>query len=1085
MADNKTEKSLREIIGQIQEGKVVLFLGAGASHAAGGPIGQKLTEMIKQNFPNIEQDINNFIEVCQDVIDTPPYDRNKLEEFIRDKLFSLQPSKSHRVMTKYDWSAIFTNNFDDLIEVAYRTTPEKIKRCIPIYSDNPQVTPDDRRKVYLFKMMGCLKAQPGESGQMVLSRADYNQALKRRAKYFELLFDFVKTGTMVFIGYSFGDHLVLDVIDEVKQIYGDERLPWSYALFEELKLNEKTSYMFQSRKIQPLECSYQDFLTYLEKNYKTPIQISVSKNLHIKLMGHDLQISEEEVRQDAEYFEVLTEEKFNEKAGEKDGFFKGIKKSWGAFREGWDFRREVYISPEVKNTAEGVGFSGGLKDRVFAELKKRDTEENKVLLITGMAGVGKTMLLRRIAHDVYKGGFAPVIFINAAGINFDYKLLASFMENLNRQIDKKTPEGEHIPQIKHVIMVDDAASFIQHINRLKDYLTSRGRSVLIIAAERRGEWEAALRRHPFRIAEENVYKLDEELNDKEKRRIVDHFYDLGYVQTKGMFWDDIIQREFENSFFATIYTLVHPSRKPLNEIIRDQYQNLTNLTQRAFKYICCFHQFNRPINLELLVRSLKCSYSDFHSEVIGKDAAKVIFEEEDEIGNLLYRTHHRIIARKTVEFFFGDPEEQKSIFLEIMGEAVLTNRKEREICKKLLVEDIGPNAKVQTLSYEQQRQIFNTICEKNPVRCLIHHWGILETDDHNYLEAERLLRLALEVPKEDIEAYRGESDQTILTSLGNLYAHMGMEEVEKENESKAQKYFNSAEGCFNDAKHGYFPNVYAYHAHAYMWYQKGNRTRNEVEKIEYYARSLEILTIAKDNVNEDELQAIYELETMIWGQLEDETKIRQYVDVLRITFNTPRGYYLSAQLILRKASKKEGNEKEKTLECALDSVEIALKFFPSDEHCLRLKARIVKELKQYDLKEYLRSLQSWKAVASVPNVWLLYELGRTTFILGYYDRSMAAFQELETGVGMGHRLRSRTRGLIMGEKGKKEEFEGTIVNKFSPYNGEIRCETLRSLQYTIAFRPIACRFTPSRGDLVKFYIGFSFRGPGAVNVRKI
>lgn len=220
MADNKTEKSLREIIGQIQEGKVVLFLGAGASHAAGGPTGQKLTEMIKQNFPNIEQDLNNFIEVCQDVIDTPPYDRNKIEEFIRDKLFSLQPSNSHKVMTKYDWSGIFTTNFDDLVEVAYRTSPEERKRCIPIYSDNPQVSPADRSKVYLFKMMGCMNAQVDESGQMVLSRADYNRALKRRGKYLELLFDFVKAGTMMFIGYGFGDRLVLDVIDEVSKCMG-------------------------------------------------------------------------------------------------------------------------------------------------------------------------------------------------------------------------------------------------------------------------------------------------------------------------------------------------------------------------------------------------------------------------------------------------------------------------------------------------------------------------------------------------------------------------------------------------------------------------------------------------------------------------------------------------------------------------------------------------------------------------------------------------------------------------------------------------------------------------------------------------
>lgn len=37
----------------------------------------------------------------------------------------------------------------------------------------------------------------------------------------------------------------------------------------------------------------------------------------------------------------------------------------------------------------------------------------------------------------------------------------------------------------------------------------------------------------------------------------------------------------------------------------------------------------------------------------------------------------------------------------------------------------------------------------------------------------------------------------------------------------------------------------------------------------------------------------------------------------------------------------------------------------------------------------------------------------------------------------------------------------------------------------IVFRPIACGFTPSPGDMVKFNIGFSFRNPIAINVRKM
>lgn len=1082
------QEQLRDISQRVHTGNMALFLGAGASHAAGGPLGGKLTDLIKKRFPKIDQSLSGFIEVCQDVIDTPPYNRNELEDFIRSKLDLLQPTEEHKIMTKCDWAAIFTSNFDDLVEVAYRTAPERLKPCQALYSDRFQVNTADRSRVYLFKIMGSVTAIEAETGNMVLSRADYNRALVRRRKYLELLSDFVKTGTIAFVGYSFGDRLVLDIIDEIVEIHGKERLPWSYALFDRLELDEKTSYMFSSRKIKPLQCDFKEFLQYLDKNYKAPVMISAPGNVHLKLLGYDFEVGELEARQQAEYFEILSEEKISQEPGNRDDFFKGSNRSWGAFREGWDFKRSLYVSLEYNQRAGKRTLVGCLRDRVFDELKRFAVEENKVLLVTGMAGVGKTMMLRRLAFDVYGSGQAPVIIIRPGRITFDYRLLASFIENLNHQLNQKFPAGEHIQPIKPLIIIDDAASMVRHVNRIKDYLTARGRAAIIVAAERQGEWDLMWQAFPFMLRKDNLYELDEQLNDQEKRGIIEHFYNLGYIATTGTFWDDIIERDYENSFFATVYTLVHPSRKPLNQIIQDQYMQLTEQTQKAFRNICCFHQFNLPINLELLVRSLECSYSDFHSEVLAKDAAKVIFEERDEIGNLLYRTHHRIIARKTAEFFFGDPEAQKDIFLEILKEAILTNLVERQICEKLLVWHIGPNAKPLVLSYDQQRRIFRTVCEKYPIRSLVHHWGVLETDDRGYSEAERLLKWALELPRDDIEAYRGESDQSILTSLGNLYSHKGMELVEQDDEAKAEGYFENAEACFRDARHGEFPNAHAYHAHANMWYQRGRRAASEPESLDCYAQALEVLTVGKDNLNEDDLQRIYELDTMVLGQIGDESKIEQNSELLRDKYNSGSGYYLHAQLLWHRAQEKEGKEgeeKKQLLELALSRIDEGLKYFASDERCLGLRAKVFRELAPHKLKKYHTFLRKWKAAATMPNVWLLFELARTAFLLEYYNDSKSFFEELETGVGLGHRRRSRPQYPIIDDEGNRVEFEGVITKIFSSAEGEVRCESLRSLRYPLAFRPIACGFTPSPGDMVRFNIAFNFRNPLAVNVRKM
>ena len=1063
--NEKLETYLQEILSKIREGKVVLFLGAGASRAAGGPLAKTLTEMIKKEFSKIDQSLNEFIDVCQDVIDTPPYHRNQLEEFIKSQLDSLRPTRAHQIMTKYDWAAIFTTNFDDLIELAYRLTPERIKNPQPIYSEKFQVNPADRSKIYIFKIMGSITALESETGTMVLSRSDYTRALRRRKEYIRILSDFVKNGTILFIGYSFRDRFILDIIDEIIEEYGKDRLPWSYALFDQLELDEKTNYKFTSRKIIPLKCSFEEFFEYLDKNYK--ISPKTLKSVSFKLRGYNLEVDEDEARNYAEFFEILNEEKLGEPPGQKDDFFMGINKSWGAFKEGWDFKRDLYNS---------------IKQRTLEELKKYDIGENKILLITGMPGIGKTMLLRRLAYDVYSAGEAPVIFLQPTKTTFDYKLLATFIENLNNQLVKK--DYKTAP-LKPLILVDDAASMIRHLVQLKDYLASRARPALIVAAERKNEWDLIWSTFSFRIDKKNIFELPEKLSESEKSRIIEHLYNLKYIKAKGEFWDKIIDQEFEESFFATIYTLVHPSRKPLNEIIQDQYKRLTGITQKAFRNICFFHRFNLPINQELLVRSLRRSYSDFMEEILNKDIDKIIYEEWDEQGNLLYRTHHRIIAEKTIKFFFGDPAVQKEIYIEILKESVLSNQREREICEKLLIQHIGPNARPQIFTYDQQRQIFKIVCEKNPLRRLIHHWGVLELDDVNYREAEKLLKKALELPREEMESYRGESDRAILTSLGNLYSHIGMEALKKENQKEAEEYFKDAEIYFNQAKYGGFSEPHPYHAHALMWYLKGKTFRETVESLNCYAKSLEILSVARDNLNEDDLLPIYQLETQIWAEIGDKTRIEQNLIILRDRYNTASGYYLYAELLWRKAHEKHNKERQKICKLALRKVEKGLKYFPHDERCLRLKAKLLKELEPSNLKKYYQALLQWKSVCFMPNASLLYELGRIAFLLGYYDYSKEFFEELERGVGMGHRLRSRSRHPIRDEKGNKKEFEGTIINILSPYIGDIRCETLRSLRYPIPFRPVACKFTPSVGNLVKFHIEFTFRGPVAVNVRKL
>ncbi|MFH1249496.1 MAG: SIR2 family protein [bacterium] len=899
-----TNSYIQDILTKVNEGNIVLFLGAGVTCESDGPTGKQLTEMIKGEFPNVNQSLNDLIDVCQDVIETPPYSRKDLENFIIKKLESLQPSFSHKSLTLYDWTAIFTTNYDDLIELSYRISEKRLKPCEIIYTENFSTNPADRSKVKLFKIMGSIKSVEGESGNMVLSRSDYHKALIRRRKYFKILFDFLKSGPIVFIGYSFCDRIVFDVLYDIKEIWGEDRLPWSYALFDKLPAtSEKQNFQFSSRKIIPIECSFKNFVGLLSDQIK-PIEKVKEKIFTIDYKKSKLKIKYDDAKQYSEYFHILYNENFNVEKCEKENFFMDDYKSWYPFLEGWDFQRDVYIDKGYSRIANARNITGCIKDQIVNELKTSEIEKNKIILIKGMPGVGKTTLLKRIAFDFQEKGVSPIIFIKEFRINFDYKLLDSFISDINRQYDEIQQDNVHVNPIKPIIIIDDASSYIRHVHRLKDYLTSRGRSVLIIAADRSNEWDTIYnKKYFFNLPIENIYEINETLSTTEKTAIIKHFFSLDYIPSLSSHWENIIEKNYECSFFATIYSIVHPSRKPLDIVIKDQYQKLNEISKRAFRYICSFHQFNLPINMELLVRALKCNYTDFISDVINNNCSKVIFEIQDDIGNIFYKSHHRIIADKTVKNFFGDPELLKSIYLEIFSETLLTNKIERDICEKLLIEHIGPNAKTQIFTPTQQKELFKSICENNKIRSLIHHWGLIELDDENYIEGERLLKLALETPKDSIESYRSESDQNILTSLGNLYSKKGISELKNNEIEKSRISFELAESCFKEAKHGDFPNSYAYHAHALMYIKKAEKKSDFAEKTDLLGSALAIIRTAENNLNEDELQILYELESNIWIIIGDDKNINSVLEKIRDQYNSPRGYYLCAEYLYKNATK--------------------------------------------------------------------------------------------------------------------------------------------------------------------------------------
>ena len=1054
------------IFEKLTEGDLALFIGAGMSTLSGLPDGWTLTKNIKSKFPKINQDLNDFMDVCDDVVDTPPYNRQELIDFLKGQLTTFTPSKCHISLTKYDWSTIFTTNFDNVIEVSYNISTEKIKMCNPVIVDAPSVNLNDRKKVNLFKIMGCINAS-AEDGEMVLSKSDFNLAIQKRNHYLKLLSDIVKSGTILYVGYSFKDKIVTQIIKDLIQIHGVEKMPWSYWISKDkIQTDEKTNYFFNRHKIIPIESTIENFFDFLEGKTSTASPRLTTKQIHSKLniRGKIIDLEEDLENLVSSYFNILNEKKMKQEPTKKDEFLMGTDLSWGGFNANWDFARELYIP---------------MYNKVIQEIENLEIENNKIYKVSGMPGVGKSFMIKRLALDIYSKNNTPVFFHNNTN-KFDFKAITSILEEINKKYDENINDNEKVKQIKYTFIFDDAAVNLREIIRLKDYLTSRGRQILIITCDRENEWQKALSDISYNFSES--FNLEENLSERESKRLMDYLFENNFVTSKSDSLREKIMAEYDSSFFATIYSLVHPSKKPLNEIIKDQFNGLNDLSKSAFEFICCFSQFNMPINIEWLVRTLNCSYPAFIQDVIKKDAAKIIFELEDIDNNILYSAHHRIIAQKTLEFFLPDTKLIFEKYKRIIENVEFSNNIERSICEKFLIRNFSINSLNGSYSTKQKIELFKIACKNQKSRTVLHHLGLLEIEENENIDAEIHLKEALSL-KDNFESFRGESDQNILTSLGKLYSKQAITLLKENNKVDSEELIVKATQCFNDAKHGEYPNIHAYHSHAYFWFRRGLDSQNEAESIFHYSNAIDILNSAKDNINPDELLPIYELEQDVWANIGISEKIESISELIKTNFNSPKGYYLAAQHYLNLAKQKTVlEERDRLLKVAFKKTEKALRYFHQDENCLQLRCKIYKEFSDFDIEEYYNLLHAWYLNNSEENALLLFELGRTAFILEYFDLSSDVFSRLQSGIGMGNNLRSRLRYPITdGRQNKK--FYGEITDIYSKTDGLIKPSSF-SIKYKIPFRPIAAKYTANRGDYVSFEISFSFRGPQAMNVMK-
>ena len=181
------------LVDNIKKRNVVLFLGSGFNFAAKHPKNAKiplandLGKLLANKFLGGEF-IGSPLTFISD-LSISEAGLFAVQSFISEILAEFTPNDSQIKFASFPWKAIFTTNYDQILEKAYQTNKSKIQDLSPVFRNtSEQQIFKTVNTVPYYKLHGCISYINDEDLPLILSTDQYITHIKRSCKR---LFNFI------------------------------------------------------------------------------------------------------------------------------------------------------------------------------------------------------------------------------------------------------------------------------------------------------------------------------------------------------------------------------------------------------------------------------------------------------------------------------------------------------------------------------------------------------------------------------------------------------------------------------------------------------------------------------------------------------------------------------------------------------------------------------------------------------------------------------------------------------------------------------------------------------------------------------
>lgn len=740
------------LLNSASEGRLVLFLGAGVNAGCKmgvppkeAPLGEKLAMDLSLEFFPEETPKGNLKSISQKITTL------KGENSLRDSLFKMLhpviPSAAIKHITQIFWAAIYTVNIDSSLETIYENSDEKTQQLVPVILPDDISPQDSLSQVGYYKLHGCL-LKP--ESKLIFSHRDYSRSREKNLKLFSKLTVALCDCPFLFIGFSFEDSDIQDVLENVLEYTGKSRRHYpTFVLVRSPQPSDIES--MKTEGVNVIPGSTEEFLPWLKANLRTK-PLSIKERIK-EIAAPVSKWAKEQFNKDIDPYlakklkeccTIVSEipPAYNEP--DQSRFFYGVSPSWE------DISLGIPIPRELGNT---------IRNDLEAWIEKG---KHNINIILGAAGYGKTTLMMQLAFEFAKREDVVILW-QKQSVLFDPIAIIEFCKEI---------------AVPVIIFIDNASKFMQSIRTLSLDAETLKLPLYIVAGSRGYEWNDV--RGTNAIETENPWHLPR-LTIDEARLLAKSLKKTKYLANP---YNEATEEALTNHFYeesnkhllAGLKVAITGSESKFDEIIADEfYQIKDELVRNLYKRISLIQSIGLGTPLTLACYFTNVSLQDFHIR-FESIIDEIILEEKDEdLNNLFLFSQHRVIAESIINNVV-QPTDLVELILDVAKSIDYHDSSQNIILKRLYHQEYLTHVLKET---GRIRSTYTELISEFPSEPYIRqHAAIFESHVGEFVKARELIEEAIEL--------KGRHPH-LLNTKGNIWLRDALHETDPERAEYALK----------------------------------------------------------------------------------------------------------------------------------------------------------------------------------------------------------------------------------------------------------------------------------------------------------